>query len=111
MPIERTKNFTWSRRAKASTCAKGSIRTKKGPNGLALRFCCPKGKLNWNGYECRVGMKLIALGRPRRRSLGDATIPVPRSHLREDVREARKMIKELQSGVRRDLKALKHRSR
>lgn len=70
MPTEMTKNYVWTRYAKASTCARGSIRTKAGSGkskGLRLRICCPRGKWNARTERCRVGTKLISIGKPRRK--------------------------------------------
>ena len=102
---KRTKHYTWKRGAMSDRgCAKGSIRSVMS-GGAVIRVCCPKKK--WHGGVCKVGMKSISIG--KRRSFSGATIPVSRAHLREDVKEARAMIRELKTGIKRDLKALKRR--
>ena len=64
MPTDRTKRFVWKQERKS--CAKGSFRVKKVGGGAVIRFCCPKGK--WKSGYCHGGMKLQAVGKPKRRS-------------------------------------------
>lgn len=62
-----TKNYRWGQAANApKSCAKGSFRIKKRSTRL-LRFCCPKGKWSKRTQSCRVGMRLEAIGQPKKR--------------------------------------------
>lgn len=49
----------------------------------------------------RLEKEGFGMARGRRRS-----VSIPRAHLREDIREARSMVRELQRGIRRDQRAL-----
>ena len=102
-----TRNWKWIEWAKAGqACAKGSVRTLKRHPRLLIRVCCPK--QHWRGGKCHVGMMSIAGARPRgAKKFAGTTVTIPKAHLREDVREAKAMIKELQRGVKRDQAALK----
>ncbi len=96
------KRYTWQRKRPRSTCARGSIRTVK-RGRVAVRVCCPKGPGHWKRGRCTVGLRAYEVGTPK--LAGGVTIP--RAHLREDIREAQKMIRELKSGIARDRKALR----
>ena len=124
MPLT-TKHWKWKESAKAANvCAKGSIRTvkitKRHGKVYALtpyrlvRTCCPK--KSWKGGYCQEGMVAIAWARPRgpagkAKKFAGSNVTIPRAHLREDIREAKAMIKELKSGVKRDQAALTRRKR
>ena len=110
MPLT-TKHWKWVEWAKAGqACAKGSVRTLKRHPRLLIRVCCPK--KHWRGGKCHVGMVAIAGARPKgAKKFAGSNVTIPRAHLREDIREAKAMIKELKSGVKRDQAALKRRKR
>lgn len=82
-------------------CAVGSLRTIRS-GGAVLRVCCPKGPGHWKAGKCRVGTRVYEVGHPAL-----AGVVIPRAHLKQDVKEARAMVRELQKGIRRDEAALR----